>query len=422
MKLQAVLFTTFVAFATVNCHYLPDFGKGPLHEDIQYFLDMIPMEQVISTVLKYAAEDAEFQDFLKYFSTTEFKDMIVDVEAMPEFRKFANYLQNNGVFIYDELNKLNKIIGIPSIHQYNSIEYNNKKITGGVKGLFDDVKALISYDKFIHGYVYKMRTSEAFRDFVAELKSKGNQEFADALYVKQRYLNFRALIIKKGIDFVLIEDIIYVVLGVEFPVIETMEIFASEELSKDLHDFMNLVDKNKILNIITSYLKDDEVQKALKYMYSDEFHDLVRLVEAMPEYQDLVKFLENSGLNMTELINKIHHLFGMEDYVPPKVNIKHLSINTYSNLGGIKALVDAVKAALPLDKFKALYEEKMKTSAAFRTFMERLRSDDFQHIVKTVYSSHIFLEMRQKCIDAGLNLESLRDLIENVLGIHLPRP
>ena len=119
MKLQAVLFTTFVAFATVNCHFLPDFGKGPLHEDIQYFLDMIPMEDVISTVLKYAADDAEFQDFLKYFSTTEFMDMIVDVEAMPEFRRFANYLQNNGVFIYDELNKLNKVIGIPAIHQYN---------------------------------------------------------------------------------------------------------------------------------------------------------------------------------------------------------------------------------------------------------------------------------------------------------------
>ncbi|KAG9427837.1 hypothetical protein HZU67_10490 [Apis mellifera carnica] len=242
---------------------------------------MIPMEDVISTVLKYAADDAEFQDFLKYFSTTEFKDMIVDVEAMPEFRRFANYLQNNGVFIYDELNKLNKVIGIPAIHQYNY-----EKITGGVKGLFDDVKALISYDKFIHGYVYKMRTSEAFRGFVAELKSKGNQEFADALYVNQRYLNFRALIIKKGIDFVLIEDIIYTVLGVEFPVIETMETFASQELSKDLQDFMNLIDKDKILNIITSYLEDDEVQKALKYMYSDEFHDLVRTVEAMPEYQD----------------------------------------------------------------------------------------------------------------------------------------
>lgn len=417
MKLQAVLFTTFVAFATVNCHFLPDFGKGPLYEDIQYFLDMIPMEEVINTVLKYAADDAEFQDFLKYFSTTEFKDMIVDVEAMPEFRRFVNYLENNGIFIYDELNKLNKVIGIPAIHQYNY-----KKITGGVKGLFDDVKALISYDKFIHGYVYKMRTSEAFRAFVAELKSKGNQEFADALYVNQRYLNFRALIIKKGIDFVLIEDIIYTVLGVEFPVIETMETFASQELSKDLHDFMNLIDKEKILKIITSYLEDDEVQKALKYMYSDEFHDLVRVVEAMPEYQDLVKFLEDSGLNMTELINKIHHLFGMEDYVPPKININYLFMSTYSNLGGVKALVDAVKAALPLDKFRALYEEKMKTSAAFKTFIEKLRSDDFQHIVKTVYSSPIFLEMRQKCIEAGLNLEPLRDLIENVLGIHLPKP
>ncbi|XP_043585596.1 uncharacterized protein LOC122569120 [Bombus pyrosoma] len=195
--------------------------------------------------------------------------------------------------------------------------------------------------------------------------------------------------------------------------------FVSDELSKDIHDFLNLVDENKIMNIVMSYLEDDEVQRAIKYMYSEEFHDLVRKVEAMPEYQDLVRYMENSGLDMTKVISKIHKLFGMEDYVPP---MEFSSMNILSNLGGLKALFNAVENnALPLDKFTAMYNEKMHTSPAFQNFMQRLHSDEFQRIVNTVYQSPIFLEMRQKVINDGVDLVPIRDFIEKVLGIHLPR-
>ncbi|XP_043587393.1 uncharacterized protein LOC122569831 [Bombus pyrosoma] len=390
MKIPVVLFTAIFAFATVNSHYLPDFGKGQLHEDIQYFLDLIPMNKVASVVLEYAAEDSEFQELLQYFDSSEFKTMISEIETLYEFHKFADYLERNGVYIYAELNKLNKIIGIPPFQQFSK-----KQITGGVKGLFEDVKQLISYDLFIRGYVYKMRTSDAWRDFVAQLKSQDNQKFVDALYENRNYLSFRAMLVHKGIDIILIEDIIYTVLGIEFPIFEMpkLETFASDELSRDIHDFLNLVDENKIMNIVMSYLEDDEVQRAIEYMYSEAFHDLVRKVEAMPEYQNLVRYMEDSGLDMTKVISKIHKLFGMEDYVPPK----------------------------PLDKFTAMYNEKMHTSPAFQNFMQRLHSDEFQRIVNTVYQSPIFLEMRQKVINDGVDLVPIRDFIEKVLGIHLPR-
>ncbi|XP_071878303.1 uncharacterized protein [Bombus fervidus] len=415
MKVPVVLFTAIFAFATVNSHYLPDFGKGPLHEDIQYFLDLIPMDKVASVVLEYAAEDSEFQELLQYFSTSQFKTMVSEIESLYEFHKFADYLERNGVYIYAELNKLNKIIGIPPFQQFSKT-----KITGGVKGLFEDVKQLISYDLIIRGYVYKMRTSDAWRDFIAQLKSEDNQKFVDALYENRNYLSFRAMLVKKGIDIVLIEDIIYTVLGIEFPIFEMpkSETFASDELSKDIHDFLNLVDENKIMNIVMSYLEDDEVQRAIEYMYSEAFHDLVRKVEAMPEYQNLVKYMEDSGLDMTKVISKIHKLFGMEDYVPP---MELSSMNTLSNLGGLKALFNAVENALPLDKFTAMYNEKMQTSPAFQNFMQRLHSDEFQRIVNTVYQSPIFLEMRQKVINDGVDLVPIRDFIEKVLGIHLPR-
>ncbi|KOX77672.1 Protein G12 [Melipona quadrifasciata] len=302
MKFAVVLFAAFVAFATVNSHTLPDFGKGPLHEDIQYFLDLIPMDQVMGVVLEYAAEDAEFQNLINYCKTSDFKLMIKEIEAIPEFHEFADYLQKN-------------------------------------------------------------------------------------------------------------------VLGIEFPSFNKLKVetFASSELTKDLQDFLNLVDKKKIMNIVLSYLEDDEVQRALAVMHSEDFHALVRKVEAMREYQDLVRYLEDAGLDMTSLINKIHKLFGMEDYVPP------YSIETFANLGGLKGLVNDVIAALPVDKLEALYEEKLRTSAAFKNLIDKLHSQDFQNIVSTVYKTPVFLEMRRKVIKDGVDLTPFRDFVEKFLGIPLPR-
>ncbi|CAK9797902.1 Protein G12 [Anthophora quadrimaculata] len=413
MKLLAIAFTALVAFATVESHYLPPFGKGPLYEDIQYFIDMIPMEDVVDTVLQYAAEDAEFQELINYFSTDEFKLMLQEVENIKEFHDFADYLQTSGVYIYDSLNRLNKVVGLPPFHQTFA---SSKQITGGVKGLFEDVKKLISYDKFIKGYVYKMRTSDAFRGFVAHLKSDGNQKFVNALYSSNKFLHFRGMLVNRGIDIVLIEDIIYTVLGVEFPIFEMPYAFYENQLSKDIHDFTKLIDLDKIGQIVLSYLDDDEVQKALEYMYGEEFHQLVRQVEALPEYQDLVLYLHDAGLDVFGLIQKVHKIMGMEDYVPPKHTFGQLFVNR----GGVKGLVDAVIAVLPRDKFRALYQEKMATSPAFKTFVEKLQGPEFQKIVNAIYASPIFLEMRQKSIDAGLNLAPVREIIENIIGVHLP--
>ncbi|XP_017753466.1 PREDICTED: uncharacterized protein LOC108546059 [Eufriesea mexicana] len=415
MKFSAILFTAFVAFATVNCHYLPNFGKGQLYEDIQYFLDLIPMDQVAEVVLEYAAEDTEFQSLLAYFQTSEFKTMLTEVEGIQSFHKFTNFLETNGVYIDKVLNKLNNIVGIPAYQQFSVIR---DQITGGLKGLFEDVKALVSYDLFIHGYVKKMRESEAFRGFVAELKSQGNQQFVNDLYANQRWLQFRAMLVRNGLDVTLVEDIIYTVLGIEFPVIEVKaSVMTSKALSRDIHEFMALVDQKAIQQVVLSYLEDDEVQRAIEYMYSDRFHNLVHVVENLTEYQQLVQFMEDSGLDMYGLLNKIHHLFGMEDYVPPKPIGKLLS-----NLGGLKAMVHDVVATLPLDKLKTLYNQKMQTSPAFQEFMTRLQSPEFQTIINTLYTNPLFLEMRQKVIDDGVDLEPFRDVIENMLGIHLPRP
>lgn len=415
MKFSLVALSAMVAFATVNCYHLPAFGEGPLYEDIKYFIDMIPMDQVMKVIVQYTVKDSEFQQLLKHVKSDDFKQMVKEIEAIPEFHKFATYMDAHGIYMYDALDKVNQLIGLPSF-QPMLLE---KEISGGLTGLFNDVKELISYDDIIHGYVYKMRTSEAFRDFVAELKSEGNQNFVNALYKNQRYLTFRATLVNKGLDITLVEDVIYTVLGIEFPVLDTsntVSLFDSG-LSKDIHDFIDLIDMDKVIKIVSSYLDDDQVQETLRYVRSEEFHVLVRKVEALKAYQNLVQYLQNSGLNMYAFLQKIHKLFGMEDYVPPSGN--HFSF--FVNRGGVKGLIDELIAILPMDQFKAMFEEKMKSSPEFKKFVDQLHSPEFQQIVDTIYSEPIFLEMRQKAIEVGLDLQRARKVFEEI-GILLPRP
>lgn len=49
--------------------------------------------------------------------------------------------------------------------------------------------------------------------------------------------------------------------------------------------------------------------------------------------------------------------------------------------GGLCGFVDEALALLPLDKFEALFEEKLKTSPEFKAFYEKLRNLDFQKFV-----------------------------------------
>ncbi|XP_003705561.2 uncharacterized protein LOC100878003 [Megachile rotundata] len=418
MKFPLVALSAAIAFATVNCHYLPAFGEGPLYEDIQYFIDMIPMEKVVDIILQYTIKDAEFQQLLKYMKSDDFKQLVQELEAIPEFHTFVAYLQNNGVYINDAMNKLNKVIGLPP---FQPLLIEKAQISGGLTGLFNDVKALVSYDSIIHGYVYKMRTSEAFRGFVAELKSGGNQDFVDTLYKNQRFLSFRHMLVTKGLDLTLVEDVIYIVLGIEFPAFNGfVNNFALYEntLSKDIHDFIDLIDMDKIINIVSSYLDDDQVIEAVNYMRSEEFHVLVRKVEALKAYQDLVEYLHDAGLDIYGLLEKVHVLFGMEDYVPPKGKSQY---NVYANRGGVKAMVDAVIATLPMDKFRSLYKEKMQNSPDFKNFIEKLDSDEIQVIVNTIYKEPIVLEIRQKALENGLDLSVPRRIFEEI-GIKLPTP
>jgi len=59
-----------------------------------------------------------------------------------------------------------------------------------------------------------------------------------------------------------------------------------------LNDFLALIPLDKVLEIALDYLANDpEVQEAVIYLQSEEFHKILTTVEALPEFKNVSTFI-----------------------------------------------------------------------------------------------------------------------------------
>ncbi|XP_012543607.1 protein G12 [Monomorium pharaonis] len=219
MKCISTLFTVLTIIYLGQAHQFPDFGSGPLHEDVQDFLDLIPTEEISKIVSDYASNDLEVKAVIDYLQTsTVLKNVTVDLEAIPEVIKLMNYVQKEGLDIYYIINKINRALGIPdlvppSFYSYSVITQR----TGGLAGLFEDITKVISFGKFIRTYVQKMRTSLNFVDFINQLKSDNFQQVVNKAYQSKSFLIIVNGLKSSGVNTQIVADVMYIVLDITVP-------------------------------------------------------------------------------------------------------------------------------------------------------------------------------------------------------------
>lgn len=212
-----MLFAVLAIIGFGQAHQFPDFGKGPLHEDLQDILDLVPAEEIANVVFIYLAEDSEVKDaFQNLVSSTILKDLMIDFEAIPEVINFFNYLHKESIDIYFLINEVNKALGIKKLEPPLSHEYSTM-ITGGIAGLFKDIKILFHYDDYIRIYVRKMKTSSAFVRFVNQLKSDNFQQIINKLYEINSFQIILNFLKSKEVNTRIVADIMYIVLGISVP-------------------------------------------------------------------------------------------------------------------------------------------------------------------------------------------------------------
>jgi hypothetical protein len=71
-------------------HYvISDVGTRNLNDDLNDFLALIPLNDVIAIVLDYLANDAEVQELILYLQSEDFHKIVVTVEELEEFKQVS---------------------------------------------------------------------------------------------------------------------------------------------------------------------------------------------------------------------------------------------------------------------------------------------------------------------------------------------
>ncbi|XP_012528611.2 protein G12 [Monomorium pharaonis] len=210
----ALVLLAFVAAASAKIE-IPNFGRGELHKEIQDFLDLVPAEQIFDLTVEYYIQDAEFQNMVKYFQSEGFKQLVIDVEALPEIKQLMNYIHDAGIDIYKIVNIMNNALGIPPLTPPSYAM--GPHITGGIRGYVDDVLALLPMKQLQDLYDQKLATSKAFAEFIAQLESDNFQQIVNTVYAHPKFQELLAHARTAGIDLILIKNLLEVLWGIKVP-------------------------------------------------------------------------------------------------------------------------------------------------------------------------------------------------------------
>lgn len=91
----------------------PAFTPYGLKEDIEAFIKLIPRAKILNIIIQYLGEDAEVQEAFQYIHSEDFKNVVRDLEAIPEYRKVIKELfSSNSISIH--YNVLFSVFGVPS--------------------------------------------------------------------------------------------------------------------------------------------------------------------------------------------------------------------------------------------------------------------------------------------------------------------
>ncbi|KYQ59205.1 Protein G12 [Trachymyrmex zeteki] len=422
MKYISALFAALTIIGLGQAHQFPDFGEGALHEDIQDILDLVPYQEIRSIVLDYISGDSEVQEVFNFFlNSTLLKNLMLDLEAIPEVINILNYMQKEGVDIYSLVNKANKALGIDEIAPPPSRLYSLViQRTGGIVGLVKDITDVIPTAKIIRIYVQKMKTSSAFVGFVNQLKSDNAQQVVNKAYqIKSLQTILNGLKIR-GVNTQISADIMFIVLGLNVP--NDVTVYQERTLEDDLMDFVNSLPIDQFIKLALKYIVEDEkVQHSLQYLQTPEFHSSLCDLEALKEYQALVVYLEKAGLNVTDYIKTFHKAIGMEDYVPPKIESIFKSKIGIQKIGdGIKGLLEDLYNLIPFDKIEALYNEKLQNSKVFADFIGKLKSPEMQKLINDLCVNQTFKNFVTKAKENGWELTGLKKFSARIFGFKFP--
>lgn len=121
----------------------------------------------------------------------------------------------------------------------------------------------------------------------------------------------------------------------------------------------------------------------------------------------VIDFIEAAGLPVKSWIAFLHELLG----IPRKA--------TRANLGGLRALVDEIKALIDFDEIRVWYNGKLQTSPEFANLFAQLGSPEFRGFIDALYANKRIQEISAQLKAAGLDIEAF---LQAIRDFFYPKP
>ncbi|XP_076678759.1 protein G12-like [Andrena cerasifolii] len=170
----------------------------------------------------------------------------------------------------------------------------------------------------------------------------------------------------------------------------------SGALAKELQDLVDLVPFEKIIPIIKAYAaQDKEVQTALKVLQSSELKLFVSDVEAIPAVKHLLKYIQNAGLDIISMINKMNDSLGLG-------HISALDELDLKISGGIAGLGKDILAVVPVAKIEQAFEEKRKNSKVFNALIHEILKPELVKVYLSLHSNKHYVKLIQEAEQAKI--------------------
>lgn len=214
MKFALVILVALAVSNPLEAYKVPSVGSGALANELQKFIDLIPLEKINAIISVYKKEDAEFQELLKYLQSSEFKLLVAEIEGFPEFIDILNYEQRVGLDAYYLVNEVNEYLHLSKL----TPPFSRAK-TSGIRGFLDEVEALIPLDKLKNLYQDRLKNSAVFAEFINKLKSPTAQSLLNKLCASKNFNNFLSKAKSHGVHLDVVKKHLKNVLGLNAPCI-----------------------------------------------------------------------------------------------------------------------------------------------------------------------------------------------------------
>ena len=179
-----------------------------------------------------------------------------------------------------------------------------------------------------------------------------------------------------------------------------------------MNDFKALIPLDDIKNIVLeALLTDSEVQEIAAYILSPEFKAVVEDVEAQQSVKDIVKYLDDNGVDIIRVINELNTLLGIKPWGTFKIH-QNIKINPTK----WRDVYEKIKALIPVEEIKALWYDKLENSPSWKALIDLISSDESHQKVHELVNRESVQSVLAKLTGWGVDLDKIAAVIEKALG------